>query len=81
MRMRGLRIALACLLSTGWIAPLWCAAHEWMRYVRLAFPLRYEAVQPEGFPHAQAVDWLLSIGAIWLAIAICFWVALALRRR
>lgn len=52
-----------------------------MRYVRLAFPVRNEAVPPEGFPHAQAAGWLLSVAAIWLAIAICFWVAVALRRR
>ena len=78
--MRTLRTVLACLLSAGWIAPLWCAAREWIRYVRLAFPARHEAVPPEGFPHAQAAGWLLSVGAIWLAVAICFWVAVAFRR-
>ncbi len=70
----------ALLLSVGWILPALFAAHEWMRYSREAFGARSEAVQMEPFPHAAASGVSLTVAAIWLALAISFWVIVAVRR-
>jgi len=70
----------ALMLSTGWIVPALFAAHEWMRYSREAFAARIEAVQPEPFPHAAASGVSLTVAAIWLALAISFWVIIVMRR-
>ena len=70
----------ALLLSTGWIVPAWFAAREWMRYSREAFGARIEAVQMEPFPHAAASGVSLTVAAVWLALAISFWVIIVMRR-
>ena len=70
----------ALLLSTGWILPALFAAREWMRYSREAFAARIEAVQPEPFPHAAASGVSLTVAAVWLALAISFWVVIIVRR-
>jgi hypothetical protein len=70
----------ALLLSSGWILPALFSVREWMRYSREAFGAKVEAVQMEPFPHAEASMISLTVAAIWLALAISFWVLIALRR-
>ena len=72
--------SIALILSVGWLAPASFAVREWMRYSREAFGARIEAVQPEPFPHAAASATSLMVAAIWLALAIGFWVVIVSRR-
>ena len=77
---KALLTSIALFLSSGWLLPALFAAHEWMRYSREAFSARIEAVQPESLPHAAISEKSLTIAAVWLALAICFWVIIIARR-
>ena len=72
--------AIALVLSSGWTVPAMLSAREWMRYSRQSLGPESEALPLDSFPHAQASETLLTVAAIWLALAICFWVVFVLRR-
>jgi hypothetical protein len=74
---KALLTIIAVLLSSGWILPAWLSAHEWMRFSE---QFLIPNSQIDSFPHAELSEMALTVTAIWLALAISFWVIIVLGR-
>ena len=78
--MRAVRTILVCLLSAGWLLPAWLALCSWYAYERSAVLVggRWRAM--DSFPDLRVRQDAMTIAAIWLAAAICFWVWFVVRQ-
>jgi hypothetical protein len=74
------RVALV-LLSCGWLFPLWLAYDSLLSYIAYeVIPETQGKVPLTSFPHRDFSRQLAAIAAIWLALAVSYWVIAAMRQ-
>ena len=68
-----LNLALAVILSCGWLFPACWAAHRWLDWSLMSEAQRIEHLHQNSFPIPLFVKFLATLSAEWLGTAALYW--------
>lgn len=77
-----MRSVLLCVVSAGWLLPLYAGYHTYARYLELeVFPKVLSQTPPmNSFPFLRFSHEMVTVSFVWLGIAILTWSFLLGRR-